>query len=62
MGGRNLEDPCHGKDRYGTQEHAERRAANASERFGIALRAYECEFCGCWHLTKQRPRKDQVKP
>lgn len=41
---------CKRKARYRNEHEAQRRANE------IGLRAYECEICNGWHLTKQRSK------
>jgi hypothetical protein len=47
-----IEDVCwtSGKRRYETQRAAQ-AAAEARQRTGIMLTAYQCRGCGDWHLT-----------
>jgi hypothetical protein len=49
---------CRAKTKYGSQGTAESMAAHISRKWREdrkikkrVLRAYECRWCGCWHLT-----------
>lgn len=44
--------PCHDKLAFATREQAEAVAAvNAYRYKGDKLRAYQCRYCGLWHLS-----------
>jgi hypothetical protein len=43
---------CLRKTRYRNDHEAMRVARRIKEQRGTGLRAYECEACGGWHLTK----------
>lgn len=44
--------PCHDKLAFATREQAEAVAAvNAYRYKGTKLRAYQCRYCGLWHLS-----------
>jgi len=50
---------CSGKERHKDEaaaEQAMRRAEWSGDRGRPALRAYQCDYCGRWHLTSQVPR------
>lgn len=44
--------PCHEKLAFATREQTEAVAAvNAYRYKGAKLRAYQCRYCGLWHLS-----------
>jgi len=46
--------PCHDKLAFATREQAEAVAAvNAYRYKGSKLKAYQCRYCGLWHLSSQ---------
>lgn len=60
MSARNYEDPCVTGDGKTKRRFLDRREAkDAARNFrhaGIgSLRVYQCQRCGFYHLTKQRP-------
>jgi len=44
---------CGSKKRYRDESHANQVRKLRAEEAGF-LRAYDCQFCKGWHLTKQR--------
>lgn len=44
---------CEKKARYKSEGEAHKAANFAYSRRGVRLRAYYCNNCGGWHLTKQ---------
>lgn len=42
---------CRAKARYATFHEADRIRRRCEEARGAALRVYDCEGCGGWHLT-----------
>lgn len=53
-GGLRAHRQCGRKSRYATKEQAETVARNRMEQGASSLRAYECPYCGGWHLTHHR--------
>lgn len=52
---------CGRKSRYSTQAEAELKASTL-KLYGVpTLRAYECRYCGGWHLTKQPLMSEVVR-
>ena len=47
-----IERSCLSKTRYKTMDAADAKAKQCTEDRGTQLRAYFCENCGGWHLTK----------
>ena len=52
---------CTSKIRYRNQSDARDAAKTAYRLRGTKLRAYRCEFCNGWHLTKQRAENETIK-
>lgn len=58
------EDPdefraCARKRRYATSVEAKKAAEKSSKRKDAPkLFVYECPYCGGWHLTHRKPRRD----
>lgn len=44
---------CVGKNPYDTKEEAEDKKHKCFAFRGVELRAYQCDFCQKWHLTKK---------
>jgi hypothetical protein len=57
---RKIRERCEtsGKLKFPTRAQARKFARHASNtsQYPGARDAYECEACGCWHLTKSRTR------
>ena len=48
---------CLRKKRYETRVEASKAARDGARRKDApALYAYECQYCGGWHLTHRKPR------
>ncbi len=47
---------CDAKKAFATEEKAKNAAEALRRTLGKRLRAYECEMCGLWHLTKKAKR------
>lgn len=45
-----------GKKVYNSQGHALTGALSASRKTGAGMRAYRCNLCPKWHLTKTKKR------
>ena len=43
---------CEAKTRYVDEHQANKGAGRCERERGLPLRAYECSFCGGWHLTR----------
>jgi hypothetical protein len=43
---------CRDKQRYKDHRQAVIARQSYERKRGTALRAYECDFCGGWHLTR----------
>ena len=43
--------PCHEKRAFMTREQAEAAAAVDAYRYVSSLKAYQCRYCGLWHLS-----------
>lgn len=54
QGRQRLARRCAGKHRFAFELQALAHASWRSVR-GVWLRAYGCDHCGGWHLTKQEP-------
>ena len=54
-GSKEVEDsdalPCADKMVFDTQEEAEAVGVAAEWQYGGALKAYQCRYCGLWHLS-----------
>jgi len=47
---------CTGKRKFSTRSMAEENTQRIAARHGgKVLRAYQCDACGCWHLTSVPP-------
>lgn len=59
MNNRKRRARCHtpGKDAYRFQAEAERAAREAAAGYGYEMRAYECEGCRRWHITKVKAKR-----
>lgn len=44
---------CGGKVRYHTLAKARKAIRSLAGRMGGGLHAYQCRYCGLWHLTSQ---------
>jgi hypothetical protein len=53
------ERSCHLKRRYFTEVDALIMADRRAYRGAPRLRAYECQYCGGWHLTKKLDTQKQ---
>lgn len=45
---------CKSKKKFAEEKHARTVAASRGSRERISLDVYKCQYCGCWHLTRQR--------
>jgi hypothetical protein len=43
--------PCADKLAFDTQKQAQAAATVALHQYGSKLRAYQCRYCGLWHLS-----------
>ena len=46
------------KVRYGSRSEALSAAADRSSESGVELGAYQCAFCGGWHMGRRDRRDD----
>jgi hypothetical protein len=55
---------CDDKIRYRDHDEAVRMVHKAGQRRGTPLRAYPCDLCTGWHITKLNvaPRREKEKP
>ncbi len=51
---------CKRKGRYTNDNEARKAAKRMEMRYGRKLRAYYCEFCDGWHLTKQLSAEEET--
>ena len=49
---------CVSKVRYATEKRAVRVAKQVQHKRGVQTRAYACDHCQGWHLTKQPKRQE----
>jgi hypothetical protein len=49
-----IESDCGSKKAYPSLRDAEKKALGFFRIFGTLSRAYECPWCGKWHLTNSR--------
>lgn len=51
---------CTGKKKFSTRELAlEVNARVRARKLAKELHPYQCEHCGCWHLSGQTPEEHQ---
>jgi hypothetical protein len=57
-----IERSCTGKTRYGSEDCAARMVATALRQRGTPLRAYLCELCSGYHLTRRDAQMPLMRP
>lgn len=50
---------CQRKSKFGDQERAERAARCKSEQTSDSYHAYECDWCGGWHVGRPMTQRDK---
>jgi hypothetical protein len=51
---RRKERSCGTKTKYLTEKEAMKRAVDLEPRIGYPMTAYQCRFCGLWHLAREK--------
>lgn len=49
---------CKNKRDFLTKASAKKLCKSVKKKQGIRMYAYECDFCGKWHTSRSKPRKD----
>lgn len=59
---RKMQDSCLSKKRYPAQQRAQIAVENLERNGEEGVQAYECRFCGHWHVGHRRRWRSRQKP